>query len=183
MKIYTKKGDQGKTGLIGGTRVSKSSLRIECYGTIDELNSYLGILRTITKSESSITEIIDIQDSLFTIGSHLACDPSKKTMKLPEIKSSDINTLENWIDAMDSNLEPLQSFTLPGGSISSAHCHVARCICRRAERLIVDLNENDNDVNTLITPYLNRLSDYLFTLSRKLTVDDGAEELKWQPKQ
>jgi len=183
MKIYTKKGDQGETGLIGGTRVSKSSLRIECYGTIDELNSYLGILRTIIKSESSIAEIIDIQDSLFTIGSHLACDPSKKTMKLPEIKSSDINTLENWIDTMDSNLEPLQSFTLPGGSISSAHCHVARCICRRAERLIVDLNENDNDVNTLITPYLNRLSDYLFTLSRKLTVDDGAEELKWQPKQ
>ena len=183
MKIYTKKGDQGETGLIGGTRVSKSSLRIECYGTVDELNSYLGILRSIIKSESSTVEIIDIQDSLFTIGSHLACDPSKKTMKLPEIKSSDINTLENWIDAMDSNLEPLQSFTLPGGSISSAHCHVARCICRRAERLIVDLNENDNNVNILITPYLNRLSDYLFTLSRKLTVDDGAEELKWQPKQ
>ena len=183
MKIYTKKGDQGKTGLIGGTRVSKSSLRIECYGTIDELNSYLGILRTITKSQSSTEEIIDIQDSLFTIGSHLACDPSKNKMKLPEIKSSDINRLENWIDAMDNKLEPLQSFTLPGGSISSAHCHVARCICRRAERLIVDLNENDNDVNTLITPYLNRLSDYLFTLSRKLTVDDGAEELKWQPKQ
>tara|TARA_Y100000385_G_scaffold278946_1_gene327918 strand:+ start:255 stop:806 length:552 start_codon:yes stop_codon:yes gene_type:complete len=183
MKIYTKKGDQGKTGLIGGTRVSKSSLRIECYGTVDELNSYLGILRTIIKSKNSTAEIIDIQDSLFTIGSHLACDPNKKSMKLPEIKSSDINSLENWIDAMDNNLEPLKSFTLPGGSISSAHCHVARCICRRAERLIVDLNENENGVNSLITPYLNRLSDYLFTLSRKLTVDDGAEELKWQPKQ
>ena len=124
-----------------------------------------------------------IEDSLFTIGSHLACDPSKNKMKLPEIKSSDINRLENWIDAMDNKLEPLQSFTLPGGSVSSAHCHVARCICRRAERLIVDLHENENGVNVLIMPYLNRLSDYLFTLSRKLTVDDGAEELKWQPKQ
>ena len=183
MKIYTKKGDHGKTGLIGGTRVSKSSLRIECYGTVDELNSYLGVLRTIIKSETSISEIIDIQDSLFTIGSHLACDPDKKAMKLPEIKSSDINALENWIDSMDNNLEPLQSFTLPGGSLSSAHCHVARCICRRAERLIVDLNENENNVMPIITTYLNRLSDYLFTLSRKLTIDDGAEELKWQPKQ
>ncbi len=182
MKIYTKKGDQGETGLIGGTRVSKSSVRIESYGTVDELNSYLGVLRTIIKSKRSISQIVNIQDSLFTIGSHLACDPDKNSMTLPEIKASDINTLENWIDTMDKNLEPLQSFTLPGGSLSSAHCHVARCICRRAERLIVYLNENETNVNPLIIAYLNRLSDYLFTLSRKLTVDDGAEELKWQPK-
>lgn len=180
MKIYTKKGDDGTTGLLGGTRVPKHHLRIEAYGTVDELNSYLGILRDIQPLHQAI--LIEIQDRLFTIGSHLALDPSHVgKMKLPEITQDDITLLEKEMDAMDEVLPAMKNFILPGGHIAVSHCHVARTICRRAERCIAALNEHQ-PVESLIMQYLNRLSDYLFVLSRKLTMECNASEIPWQPK-
>ncbi|MDG1841796.1 MAG: cob(I)yrinic acid a,c-diamide adenosyltransferase [Crocinitomicaceae bacterium] len=183
MKIYTRKGDKGETGLIGGDRILKNALQIECYGTIDELNSYLGLLRCQINDNNSHSQLIDIQETLFTIGSHLACAPEYDKTKLPQIKTKEITKLEDWMDQMDQNLEPLRFFTLPGANVLSSHCHVARCICRRAERNLVSFNQIASDSNEFIISYLNRLSDYLFTLSRKVTADDGSKELKWQPKQ
>jgi len=182
MKIYTKKGDQGKTGLIGGSRISKNSLRIECYGTIDELNSYLGVVRDTLKTRKHDNQLISIQETLFSIGSHLACMPGGKQIQLPELNNELINNLEKWIDDMNENLDPIKYFTLPGGALSASNCHVARCICRRAERICVELN-NESSLDKFILPFLNRLSDYLFILSRKLMMDEGVEERKWQPKQ
>jgi len=180
MKIYTKKGDQGQTSLIGGMRVSKHALRIESYGTVDELNSYLGVLRDQDIQTSYKSELIEIQQLLFTIGSHLAVGKEGSSMKLPELKEGHVLQLESSIDKMDEQLPPMRFFVLPGGHQAVSFCHVARCVCRRAERLVVHLASEDH-VDALILTYLNRLSDYLFTLSRKIAQDLGAEEQPWMP--
>lgn len=181
MKIYTKKGDNGTTGLIGGTRILKSSLRIEAYGTIDELNSYIGLVRDQDIHESYKKQLIEIQDRLFTIGSSLAADPEKSTMKIPDLHSLDIELLEKWMDEMEEVLPEMKNFVLPGGHQTVSFCHVARCVCRRGERIIVDLNQHEF-VAELVISYINRLSDYLFVLSRKITLDLGAVEQPWQPR-
>jgi cob(I)alamin adenosyltransferase len=181
MKIYTRKGDSGTTGLIGGTRVLKSSLRIESYGTIDELNSYIGVVRDQGIDVKYIEQLIEIQDRLFTIGSSLASDPEKSNMKIPDLKNEDISLLENWMDEMDSELPEMKFFVLPGGHQSISFCHVARCVCRRSERLIVDLSQHEF-VAELIKAYINRLSDYLFVLCRKLAQDLNVNEQPWKPR-
>lgn len=181
MKIYTKTGDKGETSLIGGTRLPKNHIRIECYGTVDELNSWIGLIRDQNISQKHISVLLEIQDRLFTLGSLLAADPEKSKMKLPQIAESDVEFLEKQIDEMDLELEPMKSFVLPGGNTIVSYCHIARCVCRRAERLTVELNYSEK-TDTLIVIYLNRLSDYLFTLSRKLTSETGAKEIPWKPK-
>jgi cob(I)alamin adenosyltransferase len=181
MKIYTKKGDKGKTGLIGGTRVSKASLRIESYGTVDELNSWLGVIRDGEIKSNYQEQLIEIQDRLFTVGSSLACDPEKSSMKIPDLLNDDVQLLEKWMDEMDQELEPMRSFILPGGNQTSSFCHVARCICRKAERNVVVLSENEF-VAELVLMYLNRLSDYLFVLARKIAKDQGAIDHPWKPR-
>jgi cob(I)alamin adenosyltransferase len=178
MKIYTKTGDKGQTSLIGGTRVPKHHVRIEAYGTVDELNSWLGVIRDSINEEKTKLFLIQIQNQLFTIGSHLASDPDKSKMKLPEITEEHVRALENEMDAIDSLVPPMKHFVLPGGNIAVSHCHVARCVCRRAERCIIHLSETA-PVDELLIRYINRLSDYLFMLSRKLTHDLGAEEIPW----
>lgn len=180
MKIYTKKGDQGETSLIGGMRVPKHDLRIESYGTVDELNSHLGVLRDQDIDVNYKSQIIEIQQILFTIGSHLAVGKEGSSMKLPELRLAHVETLENQIDEMDEALPPMRFFVLPGGHQAVSFAHVARCVCRRAERLVVHL-ASEEQVDGLIITYLNRLSDYLFTLSRKIAKDLGAEEQPWIP--
>jgi len=181
MKVYTKKGDTGTTGLIGGTRLPKHHLRIEAYGTVDELNSYIGLIRDYNENEERKELLIEIQDRLFTLGSHLAADPEKSKMVLPELFAEDVEVLEHAIDAMEEKLEPMKFFVLPGGHPTVSHCHVARCICRRAERLVSHLNE-ESRVNPIILSYMNRLSDYLFVLSRAFTKELNVEETPWKPK-
>ncbi len=181
MKVYTKKGDKGTTGLIGGTRLPKHHIRIESYGTVDELNSYIGLLRDLIHEGSKSQVLIEIQDRLFTIGSHLAADPVKSKMTLPELFESDITYLENQIDEMDNELPPMKFFVLPGGNVVVSQCHIARCICRRAERLVAQLSESE-PVEPLISAYMNRLSDYLFVLSRKLAHELNATETPWKPR-
>jgi cob(I)alamin adenosyltransferase len=181
MKIYTKTGDKGQTSLIGGTRVPKSSMRIESYGTVDELNSYLGLIRDQAIAPEYIRQILEIQDRLFTIGSHLATDIEKSKMKIPDLFQQDIENLEHWMDEMDALLPEMRSFVLPGGHSTVSHTHVARCICRRAERIIVDLM-NHELVEEIVPQYMNRLSDYLFVLSRKLTLDLNVQETPWKPR-
>ena len=181
MKIYTKTGDKGETSLIGGTRLPKNHIRIETYGTVDELNSWIGLIRDQNINENHKNVLLEIQDRLFTLGSLLAADPVKSKMTLPQINENDISLLEKQIDEMDLVLEPMRSFVLPGGNTIVSYCHIARCVCRRAERLSVTLNETDK-LNDLIIKYLNRLSDYLFTLSRKIAAETGAAEHPWKPK-
>lgn len=181
MKIYTKKGDQGKTGLIGGTRISKHDVRIEAYGTVDELNSYLGLLRDKSFSEKSKEELIFIQDRLFTMGSWLASDPDKKVMELPQLHEADVTALEESIDRMESELEPMKSFVLPGGHETVSFCHITRTVCRRAERRVCELDEIAPQ-NPLIIMFLNRLSDFLFVYSRWATLKLQAHEIPWKPK-
>ncbi len=181
MKIYTKKGDTGKTGLIGGTRVPKNAIRIDAYGTVDELNSFLGVVRDYEIDEKYKAQIIEIQDRLFTIGSSLASDPEKSNMKIPDLKESDIEALENWMDEMDEQLPEMRFFVLPGGHQAVSFCHVSRCVCRRAERIIVELIEKEF-VASLVLTYMNRLSDYLFVLGRKISHDLGAAEQAWHPR-
>ncbi len=180
MKIYTKKGDTGTTQLIGGTRVPKNNIRIESYGTVDELISYLGLVRDSIKDGYSKTILKTIQDRLFTINSSLASDPVKSKMKIPVINEGDVTLLENEMDKMNQKLPELKSFLLPGGHPANSICHIARTVCRRAERQVVNLSEYDT-VDPLIIKYLNRLSDYLFVLSRKISKDFGAEEIQWKP--
>lgn len=182
MKVYTKKGDKGMTSLIGGTRVPKHHLRIESYGTVDELNSYIGVIRDHKIGEHPTNVLLEIQDRLFTIGSLLAADPETSKMKLPELSTADIDFLENEIDKMDEELPPMRNFVLPGGNQAISFCHVARCVCRRAERITVHLSE-ESPVDETIMQYLNRLSDYLFVLSRYLTKKLGAPETPWVPRQ
>ncbi len=181
MKIYTKKGDQGHTGLIGGTRVSKGELRIEAYGTVDELNSYVGLIRSFDINTNSVLQLMEIQDRLFTIGSSLASDPEKSNMKIPDLLESDVESLENWMDEMETTLPELTSFVLPGGHPFIGHIHVCRCVCRRTERLVVVLDEQDF-VAPLVLSYLNRLSDYLFVLGRKIAMDLNIKEKEWNPR-
>ena len=166
--------------MIGGTRVSKAHLRIEAYGTIDELNSYLGLLKDQDESKSHRGFLKRIQDKLFTIGSLLASDPEKSRMKLPEINSEDIEALENSIDQFEKELPQLTQFVLPGGLSANSIAHIVRCVCRRAERLVVALDEQV-PVSPLILQYLNRLSDWLFVYSRVISYEAGAEEVTWEP--
>ena len=180
MKIYTKKGDQGETSLLGGTRVKKSHVRIESYGTVDELNSWIGLIRDQQIDSDTKNFLIHIQDRLFTIGSHLASDPVKRGIKIPDIKEENINALENEMDRMNEVLPEMKSFVLPGGHVIVSYCHIARCVCRRAERCAVHL-ASEEKVDDIIIKYLNRLSDYLFILSRKLTQDLKAAETPWKP--
>lgn len=177
MKIYTKTGDSGTTGLFGGKRLPKNHLRIETYGTVDELNSYIGLVRDVTTDNETRDLLKSIQDRLFTIGSNLASDPDKNVIT-PDLHVEDIEVLEKAMDKMNEALPALKNFILPGGHTTVSFCHVARCVCRRAERLVVALNENE-PVEPLILKYLNRLSDYLFVLARKLGQDLGAEEVNW----
>jgi cob(I)alamin adenosyltransferase len=181
MKIYTKTGDKGQTSLIGGTRVPKHHIRIEAYGTVDELNSHIGLIRDQQIDEHSKKILIEIQDRLFTIGSSLASDPDKSRMKIPDLKEEDITLLEKDIDAMNEVLPEMRSFVLPGGNTIVSYCHIARCVCRRAERKAIYLSEN-SFVHELVIKYLNRLSDYLFVLSRKISHDLKATEILWKPR-
>lgn len=181
MKVYTKKGDQGQTSLIGGTRVDKSHDRLEAYGTVDELNSWIGLLRDQKIKGEHITILLEIQDRLFTIGSLLAQDPEKAKMQLPEVRNEDIFRLEEEIDRLETNLPELRTFVLPGGNTTVSYCHIARTICRRAERRINALN-SDSEVQPVIMTYMNRLSDYLFVLSRALTQELNATETPWEPR-
>jgi cob(I)alamin adenosyltransferase len=188
-KIYTKTGDKGQTSLLGGTRVPKYHQRIEAYGTVDELNSWIGLLRDQQIRDEFKLILIEVQDRLFTIGSALARDPDKfqkqKTaeprLKLPELMEGDITLLEQAIDSMNLVLPEMRSFVLPGGHTSVSYCHIARCVCRRAERKTVLLAETAN-VEELIVKYLNRLSDYLFVLSRQILQDLKAVETPWKPR-
>ncbi|WP_406684243.1 cob(I)yrinic acid a,c-diamide adenosyltransferase [Seonamhaeicola sp. MEBiC1930] len=187
MKIYTKTGDKGTTALFGGSRVPKHHIRIESYGTIDELNSYIGLVRDQKIRQHYKDILIKIQHKLFTIGAILATDPEKAVLKngkerlnIEKIASEDIEVLEHEMDCMNEALEPMTHFVLPGGHQTVSFCHIARCICRRAERLATALNENE-PINSNALIYLNRLSDYLFVLARKLTLDLQANEIKWIP--
>jgi cob(I)alamin adenosyltransferase len=181
MKLYTKTGDKGTTSLIGGTRVPKSDLRIEAYGTIDELNAYIGLVRDQEVNRLRAGVLKEIQDRLFTIGALLATDPDKSKMKTPDLHEEDIVLLEQEIDTMTAAVPPLRAFVLPGGHSSVSFCHIARCVCRRAERLAIHLQEH-TPVEELVIKYLNRLSDYLFALCRKMTQELGAEEVAWKPR-
>jgi len=182
-KIYTKTGDDGKTSLIGGTKVPKSHIRINAYGTVDELNSFIGLLNDQLSDNHGRDILREIQDRLFTIGSVLACDPLKDIMmKIPDLHESDILTLENQIDSMTGKLPEMKSFILPGGHITVSTVHICRTICRRAERMIVELDESEPLGQPLIIKYMNRLSDYLFVLSRYTAMLLGVEEIKWKPR-
>jgi cob(I)alamin adenosyltransferase len=180
-KIYTKTGDKGQTSLIGGARLPKHHIRIEAYGTVDELNSHIGLLRDVTNKEETKQLLLNIQDRLFTIGSHLAADPEKNKMQLPPIFEEDVVSLEKAIDVIDTQVPEMKSFVLPGGHTHVSYCHIARCVCRRAERAVLRLAENEK-VEEIHTKYLNRLSDYLFMLSRLLVVELNANEIPWKPK-
>lgn len=179
MKIYTRKGDDGKTALIGGDRVSKHHIRVESYGTVDELNSNLGFLRCGLSGKDEET-IAHIQNRLFMLGSYLASSSESK-MILPEIVPEDVQLLENEIDRHTNTLPELKNFILPGGSNLGSHAHVARCVCRRAERLVVHLAEHE-EIEPLIIQYLNRLSDYLFILARFIDHASGNSEIIWEPR-
>ena len=181
-KIYTKTGDRGTTALIGGTKVPKSHLRIEAYGTVDELNSNIGLCRDMLTNEDSRKVLQDIQRQLFSIGAALACDPAKATkMHVPDIRESDISFLEKEIDRMDETLPPLKNFILPGGHAAVSFLHIARCVCRRAERCCVRLETKGEKIAPLILIYLNRLSDYLFVLARYTAHLLKIEDIPWKP--
>lgn len=180
MKIYTKTGDQGTTALFGGTRVSKTDLRIEAYGTVDEANAFIAIVRDqeVNKKRESI--LIAIQERLFTIGSLLAVAPGKTGVRVPQLNAADVVLLEQAIDEMDTVLPPLRNFIVPGGHIAVSHCHAARTVCRRAERNIVALHQQQ-PVDPIIIQYMNRLSDYLFVLARMIAHELGVVETPWKP--
>ncbi len=180
-KIYTKTGDKGSTSLIGGVRVLKSHIRIESYGTVDELNSYLGMVNDIAGNEKISEWLREIQDRLFTIGSVLATNPDKEVkMKLPDVHDTDVQWLEQRIDEMNEALPEMRSFIIPGGNLAASTAHVARCVCRRAERICVAMQEQGEVVPELVVQYLNRLSDFLFVLARYLGHINGVEDLPWR---
>ena len=182
-KIYTKTGDKGKTSLIGGTKVPKSDLRIESYGTVDELNSFIGLLSDHIDLAQLKEFLREIQDRLFTIGSSLACDPDKEPlMKIPDLKDEDVRVLETSIDEMNEQLPVMKNFILPGGHPVISYAHVTRCVCRRAERLCVNMQEHKLFVEPLVIIYLNRLSDYLFVLARYLGHLLGVPDIPWKPR-
>ncbi len=180
MKIYTKTGDKGTTSLFGGSKVSKDHLRIESYGTVDELNASIALVIAHFKNEDVAKELTAIQHLLFNIGSNLAMDPNNK-FDLPNVEENDVESLENQIDNWNHQLPDLKNFILPGGSVANAHCHLSRTICRRAERRVVALSQHE-DVDQIIIVYLNRLSDYLFVLGRYISLKEGVAEVKWESK-
>jgi cob(I)alamin adenosyltransferase len=182
-KIYTKTGDKGRTSLIGGTKVPKSHLRIEAYGTVDELNSHIGLCRDLLKGERTLSVLQEIQDRLFTIGSSLACDPIKEPrLRIPDLKENDVTLLEKEMDHMNETIPAMKSFILPGGHTTLSQLHIARCVCRRAERCCVRLELESLEVDPLILKYLNRLSDYLFVLSRFTGHEMKIVEIPWKPR-
>ena len=182
-KIYTKTGDKGSTSLIGGTKVPKSHLRIEAYGTVDELNSSIGLCRDLLDDEACRKLLLEVQDRLFTIGSSLACDPIKEPkMRIPDLKDGDVLLLENEIDRLNETLAPMKSFLLPGGHPTVSQIHITRCVCRRAERCCVRLELESLEVEPIIIQYLNRLSDYLFILSRYTGKILDVPEIPWKPR-
>lgn len=181
MKIYTRKGDDGSTALIGGSRVPKYDLRIEAYGTVDELNSHLGLIREAPAAQEFRSILKEIQDNLFVAGSILAHDPADTSFKPPQLQQADIDLLEISIDNMNETLPELKNFVLPGGHPTNAQAHIARCVCRRAERRVVEL-QSHAEVSPLIVHYLNRLSDWLFVLSRALTHKTDSPEVIWHPR-
>jgi cob(I)alamin adenosyltransferase len=188
MKVYTKTGDKGTTALFGGTRVPKDHIRIESYGTVDELNSYIGLIRDQEMNQHFKDILIEIQDRLFTVGAILATPQEKEVMKNGELRlqklgiiESDIELLETEIDTMEDSLPQMTHFVLPGGHTTVSYCHLARCVCRRAERLAVHLS-HEEAIDEMAVKYLNRLSDYLFVLARKLSSDLKADEVKWIPR-
>lgn len=182
-KIYTKTGDNGTTSLIGGTKVPKSHLRIEAYGTVDELNSHIGLCGDLISDVATKKMLLEIQDRLFTIGSSLACDPVKESkLKLPDLKEEDINLIEQEIDRMEASLPAMTSFILPGGHPTVSQLHITRCVARRAERCCVRLELESLEVDPVILKYLNRLSDYLFVLSRYIGKLLEAPEIPWKPR-
>ena len=180
-KIYTKTGDKGQTSLIGGVRVPKYHLRIESYGTVDELNSYIGLISDQEISDHDKDILKQIQDRLFTIGSSLAADPERSKMIIPDLHMTDVELLEQEMDTMNEKLPELRHFILPGGNNTISFCHIARCICRRAERITVHLAE-ESPVDEKVNIYLNRLSDYLFVLARKIANDHKIPENQWIPR-
>lgn len=181
MKIYTKTGDTGKTSLLGGTKVYKNNPRIEAYGTVDELNSYIGLVSDYSNDDHAKSILKEIQDRLFTIGAELACDPEKASkMRVPDLHESDVELLEKEIDKMHEELPVMKNFILPGGLPIVSFAHIARCVCRRAERCTVNLKENGGQVEDLIIKYLNRLSDYLFALARYMGMKNNAPEIAWK---
>jgi cob(I)alamin adenosyltransferase len=183
IKIYTKTGDKGKTSLIGGTKVPKSHIRIEAYGTVDELNSYIGLVSDLLTDPHSKNTLKEIQDRLFTVGSSLACDPDKEpALRLPDLTDTDIVFLEKEIDTMNEVLAPMKSFLLPGGHVAVSTAHVARCVCRRAERCCVQMQEENLFIDPLVIKYLNRLSDYLFVLARYAGYLLQVPEIPWKPR-
>ena len=195
LKIYTKTGDKGTTSLIGGTKVPKNHLRIESYGTIDELNSFIGLLNDQLEGLSAQPDanaappqpaahlLREVQDRLFTIGASLACDPDKEPkLKIPDLKEEDITRLENEIDLMNEALPPMKSFILPGGHVAVSTAHIARCVCRRAERICVHMQEEELFIEPIVLKYINRLSDYLFVLARYIAHLVHAPEIPWRPR-
>ncbi len=182
-KIYTKTGDLGKTSLIGGTKVPKNHLRIETYGTVDELNSYIGLVSDHVADVHTRAILKEIQDRLFTVGSSLACDPEKEPkMTIPDLHESDVALLEKEIDRMNEAIPPMKHFVLPGGHVSVSTIHIARCVCRRCERLCVNMIQHEMPVEPLVIKYINRLSDYLFILARFTGHQLGVEEIAWKPR-
>jgi cob(I)alamin adenosyltransferase len=182
-KIYTKTGDKGTTSLIGGTKVPKSHLRIEAYGTVDELNSYIGLCKDLLSDKKAQEILQEVQDRLFTIGSSLACDPIKEPkVRIPDLKETDVVLLEKEMDRMNETVPPMKSFILPGGHTTLSHLHIARCVCRRAERCCVRLELESLEVEPLIIKYINRLSDYLFVLSRYAGHEMKIKEIPWKPR-
>lgn len=179
MKIYTKTGDQGTTSLFGGRRVSKADIRIDSYGTVDELNSWIGLLRDQGVNQGRKEVLLAIQDRLFTIGSMLATEPGNTKVKIPVLHNEDVTFLEKEIDSMDAGLPPMRSFVLPGGHPAVSFTHIARTVCRRAERLVIALHGHE-PVDEIIIRYLNRLSDYLFVLSRLVAQELNIEEAPWK---
>jgi cob(I)alamin adenosyltransferase len=183
IKIYTKTGDKGTTSLIGGTKVPKSHLRIEAYGTVDELNSYIGLCKDLITDEATNNVLLEIQDRLFTIGSSLACDPVKEPrMRIPDLKEKDVVLLETEIDRMNGLIPPMKNFVLPGGHPTVSNLHIARCVCRRAERCCVRLEQEMAEIEPVILKYMNRLGDYLFILARYMAHSLKAVEVAWKPR-
>jgi cob(I)alamin adenosyltransferase len=178
IKVYTKTGDNGTTGLFSGERVPKHHIRIKAYGTVDELNCWIGLIRSQDIKKEQGKELIKIQKNLMLIGSELANESSDLTIDL--IQKDDVKDIELWIDRMTDELPVLTNFVIPGGHSCVANTHLARCVCRRAERFITELNDTSK-TNPVIIFYINRLSDYLFTLSRKFAHDFNVEEIKWIP--
>lgn len=181
MKIYTKTGDNGTTSLIGGTRLSKSHVRIDAYGTVDELNSYIGLLRDQPVNELRRDLLKEIQDRLFTVGSHLASESGQTKRILPDLLETDVTFLETEMDKIDAQVPKLRAFVLPGGHQSVSFGHVARTVCRRAERSVINLAQQE-EVEEIVIRYLNRLSDYLFMLCRAMTYELEIEEVTWHPR-